>query len=156
MTLESPSMRRDALPENSLSRLLELDEPGIVPARPTFLRSFVYAFRGLRYAFATQRNARVHALVGMGALALAFALRLSVTQIAILLATVFMVMLAELVNTGIEACVDLVSPEYHPLARVAKDVAAGAVLLAAIGASVIGLVLFAPPVLAILTHVLAR
>ena len=149
-------MRHDTLPEHSFSRLLSADEPGVVPARPTFLRSFVYAFRGLRYAFATQRNARVHALVGTGALALALWLRLSVTQIAILLVTVFTVMLAELVNTGIEACVDVVSPEYHPLARVAKDVAAGAVLLAAIGATVIGLVLFAPPLMALAGHVLAR
>jgi diacylglycerol kinase len=107
-------------------------------------RSFGFAFAGLGHAWRTQRHLRIH--VGIGLLALVFAavLGLSPAEWAVLLLTIAAVLVLELVNTVIEAVVDLASPGYHPLAKVAKDVAAGAVLVAAIGSVAVGAVLFLP------------
>lgn len=109
-----------------------------------FLRSFVYAWHGLVYAVRTQRNARVHMLLGTLAILLGLALRISPVEFAMVFIAITLVFIAEMFNTVAEACVDLVTREYHPLARAAKDVAAGAVLLNAALSVLIGALVFIP------------
>ena len=107
--------------------------------------SFRYAFAGWRYLLQTQRNSWIHLTLTFLAFALALWLKLPRRDWAILLLTMMAVWIAELMNTAIEAIVDMVMPSPHPLAKVAKDVAAAAVLTGAIGAVLIGLLLFGPP-----------
>lgn len=110
--------------------------------------SFKHAGEGLLYAIRTQRNFRIH-LVAMALVVMVGAwLRLPGTAWAILALTIGMVLVTEMVNTAAEALVDLASPDYHPLAKLVKDVAAGAVLVIAITAVVVGLIVLGPPLLA--------
>jgi diacylglycerol kinase (ATP) len=111
--------------------------------------SFGYAWMGLRYAFRSQRNFRIHIGAAILATIAGIVLRLSLVEWAILTVLFVMVLAAEMVNTMVEALVDMVTQEYHPLAKVAKDVAAGIVLLTAVGAVVVGLLIFGPRVLAV-------
>ncbi len=123
----------------------------VIP-RNTFLRSFGYAFEGIFYVLRTQRNMQVHAGLGVVAVSVAFWLGLGPTEWAILLITMALVYCLEMVNTVAESLVDLVTDEYHPLAKIAKDVAAGAVLVAAIFAVGVGLFLFGPRLWNIVFH----
>ncbi len=111
---------------------------------PKFIASFDYAFRGLWYALRTQRNAKVHVTIAILAIVMGIALRISTVEFAIVFVAITGVFMAELFNTVFELCVDLASPEYHPLAKVAKDMAAGGVLLSAMLSIVIGLLVFGP------------
>ncbi len=113
-----------------------------------FLKSFKYAGAGIIYAIQTQRNIRVHLLFTLAVIALGLGLRLSYQSWAILTLTIGFVLVAEMINTVVETVIDLVNPEYHPLAKVAKDVAAGGVLLCASIAVVVGLLILGPPLLA--------
>jgi diacylglycerol kinase len=115
-----------------------------------FIASFVYAFRGLWYALRTQRNAKVHVTIAILAIVMGIALRISAVEFAMIFVAITSVFLAELFNTVFELCIDLASPEYHPLAKIAKDVAAGAVLLNAMLSVVIGLFVFGPHLLALI------
>lgn len=100
------------------------------------------------YCIRTQRNFRIE--LGMAVVALSLSLWLK-TGLAAILACIVSVLVLEMLNTAIEAVVDLVTEEYHPLARIAKDVAAGAVLVASLGAALIGAVTLIPPLLEKLT-----
>ena len=108
------------------------------------VRSFSVAGAGFRQAWRTQPNLRLEALIGVIAIVMAAWLRAPAAPIA-LACTV--VLALELLNSAIEALVDLASPDYHPLAGAAKDLAAAAVLTAAVGATVVGLVVLGPPLL---------
>ncbi len=115
------------------------------PARAgTLFSSFGYAFAGLRYCLVTQRNFRIHIAGAITGAIVGLLLNLSLTEWAVFATTVALVLAAEMVNTMVESLVDLVTTEYHPLAKVAKDVAAGIVLLTAIASVVVGLLIFAP------------
>jgi undecaprenol kinase len=116
-----------------------------------FFASFRHATAGLRTFFATTRNARVQACAGLAAIALAAILRLSRVEWAILLLTIGAVLALEAVNSAIEATVDLVTLDYHPLAKRAKDMAAGAVWLMALLSVAIGALLFLPRLAALVT-----
>lgn len=107
--------------------------------------SFKHAFAGCRYVIRTQHNTWVHGTVTAIVFALAVWLRLSLLEWAILVLTAMIVWIAEFLNTAIEAVVDLAMADVHPLAKVAKDVAAAAVLLGAIGSVSIGLLVLGPP-----------
>ena len=109
------------------------------------LASFRHAFAGWWYVLRSQRNAWIHAVASIAVFALALWLGLGRVEWSILLLTVALVWVAEFVNTSVEAVVDLLSPDIHPLAKVAKDVAAAAVLIAALAAVVIGLLILGPP-----------
>jgi len=122
----------------------------------TLLQSFRYAFTGLWYALRTQRNARIHLLAAVAVTATGLWLRLDVLQWAVLTLTIALVFFAELINTVAEAVVDLATAEYHPLAKMAKDVSAGAVLATAIAAVAVGLLILGPPLLARLGLVAAK
>jgi len=110
--------------------------------------SFGYAFAGLKYLFETQPNARIHIAITVAVAAAGLWVGLPAQEWALLALTTGMVFVAEGINTALEATVDLVSPEPHPLARVAKDVCAGAVTLAAAAAVAVGLLILGPPLYA--------
>jgi diacylglycerol kinase len=114
------------------------------------VESFRFAFAGLAYCFATQRNFRIHIAIAILVALLGLFLGLSWVEWSVLAATVVLVLAAEMTNTMVEALVDVVTVEHHPLAKVAKDVAAGIVLLTAIGSVVVGLFIFLPKLLAIM------
>ena len=109
-----------------------------------FIAGFSYAIQGLGYAFRTQRNIRVHATIAALAILLGIVLHISAIEFAMVFIAITSVFIAEMFNTVIELSIDLSTPEYHPLAKIAKDVAAGAVLLSAIIAIIIGLFIFGP------------
>ena len=107
-----------------------------------FIAGFKYAFSGLWYALRTQRNARVHVSIAILAILLGVVLHISAVEFALVFVAITGVFIAEMFNTVFELCIDLASPDYHPLAKIAKDVAAGAVLLSAMLSIVIGLFVF--------------
>jgi len=113
------------------------------------IQSFKYAFEGISYVFTSQRNMQIHLGVAIIVLLLSFLLKIPKYQLLLVFFTIVFVMCMELVNTAIEKTVDLVTDKFHPLAKIAKDVAAGAVLLAAIFAFMIGLYVFVNPLLAL-------
>ncbi len=110
-------------------------------------RSFRYAFEGWWYVLRSQHNAWIHGLVTVAVGLLAFWLRLPRQEWAILILAIMVVWIAEFMNTALEAVVDMTMPDPHPLAKVAKDVAAAAVLVGALGSVLIGLLLLGPPLL---------
>jgi diacylglycerol kinase len=110
-----------------------------------FLESFRFACSGLWYALRTQRNTRIHLTVAAAVVALGLWLALSYIQWAVLTLTIGLVLVSEMLNTVAETLVDLASPDYHPLAKVVKDVMAGAVLLTAIISVIVGLLVLGPP-----------
>ncbi|MFB5759269.1 diacylglycerol kinase family protein [Paenibacillus medicaginis] len=116
--------------------------------------TFRYALEGIGYTLRTQINMRVHAVIALGVIAAGIVFRISRMEWLFILAACAFVIAAELFNTAVEAVVDLVSPKVHPLAKAAKDAAAGAVLLAAVFAVITGGVVFYQPVLTMLRHLL--
>lgn len=111
----------------------------------SFWQSFKCAWRGIREALQSERNLRFHFSMAGLVLALAFILKLDAMRLAMLFFTISLVLVLELINTALERVVDLSCQEYHPLARQAKDMAAGAVLLAAITAVIMGIIIFGGP-----------
>jgi diacylglycerol kinase (ATP) len=109
--------------------------------------AFQHAFRGWWYVIRTQHNAWLHAVISTLVFFLAWWLRLSTTDWAVLLLTIALVWTAEFINTALEAVVDLASPHQHPLAKVGKDVGAAAVLIAALTSVLVGLLILGPPLL---------
>jgi diacylglycerol kinase len=117
------------------------------PKRPGlagFLARVGYAWRGLRIQVATQANTRIHAAATAAVIGAGFWCGLARWEWCAIVAAIGLVWTAEGLNTALEVLTDLVSPEYHPLAEKAKDVAAGAVLAASLAASVIGAIVFLP------------
>ncbi len=117
---------------------------------PNLLASFKYAMAGINYTFITQRNFRIHLVMGSIALSLGAFLHISHIEMAIIALTSAVVLALELLNTAIESVVDLtVKQSYHELAKIAKDCAAGAVLMAAVGALIVAGFILLPPLLAL-------
>lgn len=106
--------------------------------RKDFLSPFRVAMHGLAFTFRTQRHMRIHLYVTLAIVTLAILLNFRTREILILLFMINFVLVAEMFNSAIEATVDLVSPNYHPLAKFAKDIAAGAVLITTIMAVTVG------------------
>lgn len=115
-----------------------------------FLNSFTYPIKGLRYAYNNEQNLAFD--VGMALVVCIFGVlfHLNKTEWAILFLTIGLVIACELINTAIEAVVDLVTQEYHPLAKVAKDTSAAAVFIFAIVAVIVGLIIFLPKIIDLL------
>ena len=111
------------------------------------LRSFGYAFEGVAYILRTQRNARIEIAIGIAAVVLAAWLGISAVEWAVLVITIALVMALEWMNTSLELAVSLASPERHPSAKAAKDVAAACVLLGALTSVIVGLLVLGPPLL---------
>lgn len=105
-------------------------------------RSFAWAIAGIKYAFSTQKNMKIHGLAAALAVMVGVAVGLSHIEWAVISLTVFLVLVTETINTAIEKTVDLVTNDYHRLAELAKNLAAGAVLLTAINALIIAGLIF--------------
>ena len=119
------------------------------------LLSFRYAWCGISYAFQTQRNFRIHLFIGALAIGLSVFLRLQPVEMAVIGLTSGLVMVMELLNTAIESVVDLtVKQSYHELAKIAKDCAAGAVLVSAMAAVLVAVTLLLPPLLVLIQSTL--
>jgi len=126
------------LDEDNTSHLSQMRSRNIID-------SFRFALSGLWYALRTQRNTRIHLTIAAGAIALGIWLGLPPTQWAVLTLTIGFVLVSEMLNTLAETLMDLISPGYHPLVKVIKDVTAGAVLLTAIISVIVGLLVLGPP-----------
>ena len=110
--------------------------------------SFLYAAKGLKYAFSTQRNFRIHVGFALVAFVLGLFFDLNKSDLAIMALTATIVLVVELLNTAIESVVDLaIGKRFHPLAQIAKDCSAGAVLVASISSLLIAVLLLFPPFL---------
>ncbi|MHB1125787.1 MAG: diacylglycerol kinase family protein [Bacillota bacterium] len=110
-------------------------------------KSLSCAWQGIRMTITTQRNMRIHLVVSILVLAAALALHLKAGEIIILLLTIGMVIISEIINTAAEWMVDLVTSEYHPLAELAKNAAAGAVLVSVVIAVIVGVLVFYHPLI---------
>lgn len=119
------------------------------------LRSFVFAFEGLVWMARTQRNAQVHLFITGIVLIAAVFFQVSMSEWLALILAIALVLALEAMNSAVEAVVDLSSPQLHPLAKRAKDAAAGSVLIAAIGAALVGCIVFLPKFWALLGTLLA-
>jgi diacylglycerol kinase len=113
--------------------------------------SFGHAFRGWHYVLRTQANAWIHSTIAAAVFVLGLWFHLPARDWAILILTTAVVFVAEFLNTAIETVVDLASPEFHPLAKIGKDVGAAAVLVAALAAILVGLLILGPPMWAKIT-----
>lgn len=111
------------------------------------LLSFKFAFAGLWVMLKTQHNCWIHAIATATVVGVGLFLHITLQEWALLVIAIMMVWVAEGFNTAIEFLADMVSTEFHPLIKKTKDVAAGAVLIAAIGAVLVGLLLFLPYIL---------
>ena len=114
------------------------------------LQSFGYAFRGIYSVFGTEANMKIHIGISLLVIICGIAFNISITEWMFCLLCIGLVVGAEMFNTAIENVVDLASPELHPLAGKAKDIAAGAVLICAIISVIIGLLIFVPKGLVLL------
>ena len=112
------------------------DQQGVV-------RSFEHAYRGMIYAVRTQRNMRLHVVVAVLVLVASLLVGVSKLELAVLVLTIMLVFVTELFNTAMEFVVDLATKEFHPLAKLAKDVSAGAVLVSSVGAVLVGYLVLA-------------
>ena len=111
------------------------------------IKSFRCAIEGICSGIKTQHNMKIH--FAAAALVLIFGVLLNISKIEwiICIMLIFMVMAGELFNTAVEAVVDMVMPDFHPKAKLAKDTAAGGVLMLAIGAAIVGLIIFVPEIM---------
>ncbi len=115
-----------------------------------FLLSFTYPIKGLKYAYRNEQNLVVDFGVALIVIIASFIFKVSFIEASILTLTIGLVIAFELMNTAIEATVDLVTEDYHPLAKVAKDTSAACVFVMAISAAIVGLIIFLPKVINIL------
>ena len=110
---------------------------------PAVIQSLNWAFEGVIHVLRTQRNMRIHFALATAVLILAFSYGVTKLELMALLVAISFVLIAEMVNTAIEATIDLATTSFDPLAKIAKDIAAGAVLIAAVNAIVVGYLVFA-------------
>ncbi len=114
------------------------------------INSFKYAITGIKSAVKNEQNLRIHFLVAAIVLVLAFFLKIPKIEFIVLILIITLVIISELFNSVVEYIVDLITSEFHPLAKLAKDVAAGAVLFTAIVSVIIGILIFYQPLVNLL------
>ena len=107
-----------------------------------FIKSFGYALTGLWYILKTQRNARIHLVIAIAVLLLSVLLQVSNEGLAAIFIAILLVFLAEIINTAFEKTLDLIDVNHRPEIKIVKDMVAGAVLVASVGAVIIGLAVF--------------
>src|SRR3954471_6136185 len=110
---------------------------------PSLIQSFNYAFEGIIHVLRTQRNMRIHFAVALAVLIAGLAVDVSRLELIALLLSVTFVLIAEMLNTALEAAIDIATTSFDPMAKLAKDIAAGAVLIASANAIVVGYLVFA-------------
>lgn len=116
------------------------------------LKSFKYAFAGLKILFIEEHNARIHAIGAVLAIVLGFVLKVSLNEWIALVIGMALVFVCELFNTSLEALADFVSPEKHPQIKKVKDLAAAAVLMSALSALITGIIIFLPKIIQLCTN----
>jgi diacylglycerol kinase len=116
----------------------------IIILADSILNSFKFALDGIRFALKTQRNLHIHLTIAFLVILMSIFLHCSSIEITILVLTINFVISLELINTAIEATIDLVSPHSQPLAKIAKDLGAAAVLISAACSVIIGLIILSP------------
>ena len=114
--------------------------------RPNIIEAFNAAIQGIIYTFKYERNMKIHYLIAVAVLIVSLRFNLNKLEMMILILSISLVIVAEMFNTAIENTVDLITQEKHPKAKIEKDVAAGAVVIAAITAAIIGLIIFVPKI----------
>ncbi len=110
----------------------------------SIIRAFGYAFTGVWYILRHERNARIHLLIAVGVLLSGWILNISNAELAAIFFAIILVFLAEILNTAIEKTLDVINPDHSEKVALIKDMAAGAVLVASIGAAIIGVAIFWP------------
>ena len=116
-----------------------------------FFKSFTYAIHGIITAFKTEQNLLFDAIFAFIVIILGFVLKLSTMEFIVVILAIGLVISMELINTAIEYVVDMSMPEIHPLAKISKDIASGAVLISAVSALVIGIIIYFPKIINLLT-----
>ena len=111
--------------------------------RPSILESFNFAIEGVIHVLRTQRNMRVHFAIAVAVLIIAAAVGVSKLELIVLLLSIAFVLVAEMINTAVEGAIDAATTSFDPMAKLAKDIAAGAVLIASVNAVAIGYLVFA-------------
>jgi diacylglycerol kinase (ATP) len=109
---------------------------------PSLLASFNYAFEGVIHVLRTQRNMRIHFLVAVSVLLIALVVDVGKLELIALLLSISFVLIAEMINTAVEAAIDVATTAFDPMAKLAKDIAAGAVLIATVNAVAVGYLVF--------------
>ena len=113
---------------------------------PTVFDSFNYAFEGIIHVLRTQRNLRIHFLIAFVVVLAALVVNVTKLELIVLLISIAFVLIAEMINSAVEAAIDIATTSFDPMAKLAKDIAAGAVLIAAANAIVVGYLVFASKV----------
>ncbi len=116
------------------------------------LKSFKYAFAGLRTLFTEEHNARIHLIAAVIAMVVGFLLKISATEWILLVSTICLVFICELFNTSLEALADFISPEKHQQIKKVKDLAAAAVFISAFAALITGIIIFLPKIISLCTN----
>jgi diacylglycerol kinase (ATP) len=111
--------------------------------RPSIIESFNYAIEGVIHVLRTQRNMRIHFAIAIAVLVVAVAVGVSRVELIVLLLSITFVLVAEMINTAVEGTIDAATTSFDPMAKLAKDIAAGAVLIAAVNAVAVGYLVFA-------------
>ena len=114
-----------------------------------FIKSFGYSIEGLKYAYKYEQSMTIHFIMVIFVIAAGFFLKISLFEWLICFMLMGLVMATELINTSIEAVVDLTCPEIHPLAKIAKDTASAAVFVFSVVAAISGLIIFVPKIIAL-------
>jgi diacylglycerol kinase (ATP) len=123
---------------------------------PGVLESFNFAFEGIIHVLRTQRNMRIHFAIAVAVLVFALIVNVEKLELIALLISIAFVLIAEMLNSAVEAAIDIATTEFDPMAKLAKDVAAGAVLIASTNALVVGYLIFAGKVADRSSHLLDR
>ena len=110
--------------------------------RPSIIEAFNAAIQGIIYTFKYERNMKIHYIIAVAVLIISLRFDLNKFEMMILILSISLVIISEMFNTAIEKTIDMITDEYHILAKIAKDVAAGGVLIAALNSAVVGYLLF--------------
>jgi diacylglycerol kinase (ATP) len=127
-----------------------------MPRRISLIDSFNYAFQGVIHAVRTQRNMRIHMLAGAGVLIAAIAIGVDEMELVALILVIAFVLITEMINTAIEGAIDVATTSFDPMAKLAKDIAAGAVLIATVAAVAVGYLVFNDRIASPSTHLIDR
>jgi diacylglycerol kinase (ATP) len=119
-----------------------------------FIRSFLFALQGVRQVFTTEANMKIHLVFAVLVIICGILFKISVTEWMLCLLSFGLVMSMEMINTAIEKFVDFITPEYNSAAGKTKDIAAGAVLISALFAAIVGLIIFVPKGLLFLSELI--
>jgi diacylglycerol kinase (ATP) len=114
-----------------------------VKTRPSIIESFNYAIEGVIHVLRTQRNMRIHFAIAVAVLVIGVAVGVSRVELIVLLLSITFVLVSEMINTAIEGTIDAATTSFDPMAKLAKDIAAGAVLISAVNAVAVGYLVFA-------------